>query len=323
MDYYRRKKRKKKFDYSETDETVFLESSKKAPRRLLKRDGTFNIERIGLSASNMYERTQSSSWTRILFSFLIFYFLINAIFAFGFLLCGPENINGVQLGSFWDNYFQMLYFSIQTFTTVGYGHMNPSTHATSLLSSLVAFIGLISFAILTGLSFSKFSKPKAHIIFSKNLLLAPNPLRNDEPSLQFRIVNTSKNQLIDLVARVTLTWLETIDGDLKRRFERLDLELEYIHLFPLNWTIIHQINKSSPLYGLTKEQMIACHMELLILIRGFDDTYTEQVHAKRSYSFNDLKYGAKFITMYQTTDTNTILNLEKIDESEPFEFDEK
>ncbi len=322
MDIHRRIRKKIKFDASETDETVFLESINEAPRRLLNPDGTFNIDRKGVSASNVYEKILSSSWTGILFSFLIFYFLVNALFAFGFLLCGPENINGVQVGSFWHNYTQMLYFSIQTFTTVGYGHMNPSTHATSLLSSLVAFTGLITFAILTGLSFAKFSKPEAHIIFSDNILLAPNPLRDNEPSLQFRIVNTSKNQLIDLVARVTLTWLEPVNGSLKRRFERLDLELEYIHLFPLNWTVIHQIDESSPLYGLTKEEMVARHMELLILIKGFDDTYTEQVHTKRSYSFTDLKAGARFITMYRNTDTHTILNLEKINEIEPFEFDQ-
>lgn len=297
-----------------------MESHKQTPKRLLNPDGTFNIERKGLTASNIYEDILSSSWTKILFYFLFFYFFINALFAFGFLLCGPENINGANLGTFWENYTQMLYFSIQTFTTVGYGHMNPSGHATSLLASIVAFVGLITFAILTGLSFAKFSKPEAHIIFSKNILLGPNPLRYDEPSLQFRVVNTSRNQLIDLEARVTLTWLEKVNGTEKRKFERLDLELESIHLFPLNWTIIHMIDENSPLYKLSLEEMTSRNMELLILIKGFDDTYTEKIHTKRSYSFADLIYGARFISMYHNTESHTILDLTKIDEYEAYEF---
>ncbi len=309
-----------KFDNSETDDAVFLESLSKVGSRLLNPDGTFNIERRGFTTSNMYERILSFSWTKILISFLLFYFFINTLFAFAFIACGPENVDGIELGSFWENYTQMLYFSIQTFTTVGYGHMNPSGYAVNLLASFVAFVGLLSFALLTGLSFAKFSKPQAHIIHSKNILLAPNPLRNNQPSLQFRIVNTSRNQLIDIEARVTLTWLEEIDGVLKRKFSRLDLELESIHLFPLNWTIIHMIDENSPLLGLTKAQMISQHMELLILVKGFDVTYSQQIHSKRSYRFTDLIENARFISMYENTDINTVLHLSRVDDYEEYNF---
>ena len=132
--------------------------------------------------------------------------------------------------------------------------------------------------------------------------------------------NTSKNQLIDMEARVTLTWLEEINGDLKRKFETLDLELESIHLFPLNWTVIHRIDNNSPLKGLTKEEMIQKGMELLILVKGFDDTYSQKVHAKRSYKFMDLIYGARFISMYHNTEENTVLLLSKIDDYEEYNF---
>ena len=121
-------------------------------------------------------------------------------------------------------------------------------------------------------------------------------------------------------AGVTLTWLEASNGDFKRKFERLELELESIHLFPLNWTIIHRMDKSSPLKGLSKEEMKDKNLELLILIKGFDDTYTQKIHAKRSYSFHDLIYGARFISMYKNTMENTILDLSKIDHYEEYEF---
>jgi len=323
VDSITNKKKRIKFDYSETDDTAVLEYLGKEGSRLLNPDGTFNIERKGLSAANTYERILSFSWTNIILSFLFFYFFINAVFAFGFIAIGPENIEGAKLGSVWDNYTQMLYFSIQTFTTVGYGHLHPSGIAANLLASFVAFVGLITFALLTGLSFSKFSKPEAHILFSKNILLAPNPLKDDKPSIQFRIVNTSKNQLIDLESRVTLTWLEKINGVLKRKFARLDLELESIHLFPLNWTITHMIDEESPFYCLTKEEMEAKYMELLILVKGFDDTYTQKIHAKRSYRFSELIDGARFITMYENKNNKTILNLSQIDEYESYTFNDK
>ncbi|MDF1694229.1 MAG: ion channel [Saprospiraceae bacterium] len=315
-------KNKIKYDVSETDDSVFLQAKEIPGVRLLKPDGSFNIERRGLSDSNMYERIVNFSWTKIILAFLLFYFFINAIFALLFLSCGTESINGMESGTLWENYTGMLYFSIQTFTTVGYGHLNPVGSTANLISAFVAFTGLISFALLTGLSFAKFSKPEAHIIFSKNILIAPNPLKNEKPSLQFRIVNTSKNQLIDMEARVTITWLEEVDGTLKRMFERLDLELESIHLFPLNWTIIHMIDKRSPLYELTKEQMISKNMELLILVKGFDDTYSQKIHSKRSYSFSDLVDGARFISMYEHTHSNTVLHLTQIHNFEPYQFDD-
>jgi len=321
---FRRKRKKNKHteDHSETDNTIFTESISTG-YRLLNPNGTFNIVKKGLTSANMYERILNLSWAKILFYFLLFYFVTNSIFALLFYAIGPENIKGVILGTPWQNYTQMLYFSIQTFTTVGYGHLSPIGNMPSLLAAFVAFIGLISFAILTGLSFAKFSKPQAHIIFSKNILLAPNPLRNNQPSLQFRIANTSINQLIDLEARVTLAWMEKSRGAWKRRFARLDLELESIHLFPLNWTIIHDIDKDSPLHGLTKEQMIEQQMELLILIKGFDDTYSEKVHTKRSYRFTDLIDGAQFLTMYENTNVNTILHLSRINDHEKYTFTSK
>jgi inward rectifier potassium channel len=315
-------KRKFKFDVSETDQTVFQETFQKAGSRLLNPDGTFNIERHGLSASNMYEKIASLSWSRIILFFLLFYFIINALFAFIFLSFGTDCINGMESGTLWEDYTGMLFFSIQTFTTVGYGHLNPIGPSANLLASFVAFAGLISFALLTGLSFAKFSKPEAHIEFSKNILLAPNPLKNGEPSLQFRIVNSSRNQLIDMEAQVTLTWIEKIKGAYKRKFERLDLELESIHLFPLNWTLIHMINKQSPLFELTKNEMVERHMELLILVKGFDDTYTQKIHSKRSYRFEDLIFGARFITMYEHKETNTVLHLDQLDAYEGYKFDD-
>jgi len=289
--------------------------------RLINQDGTFNIDRRGKYGANIYETVVSMSWTKIILSFLITYFLFNCVFAFIFMMIGPEYITGIQGETWLELYTQMIYFSIQTFTTVGYGHLSPSGHAASLLAAFVAFIGLISFAILTGLSFAKFSKPKAHILFSEKMLLAPNVNKNDIKSLQFRIVNATKNQIIDLQATVTLAWLQESDGHLRRKFKRLNLEVDTIHLFPLNWTIVHNIDEESPLFDKSLKKLMDSQFEVLVLIKGFDDTYSQIIHSKRSYSFADLVVGAKFKPMYKNTKSTTILELSKLDDIESYTFE--
>ena len=305
---------------TETDEAAFAEEYHSDQYRLINQDGTFNIDRKGRSGANMYETILNMTWAKIILSFLFIYFAFNCIFAILFMAIGVDHVNGIQGDSWIDNYIQMVFFSIQTFTTVGYGNLSPEGTAASLLAAIVAFIGLISFAILTGLSFAKFSKPTAHILFSQNMLIAPNPIKDNDPSLQFRIVNATNNQIIDLEARVTLAWLEKVDGVMRRKFKRLELELEHIHLFPLNWTIVHSIDNNSPLKGKSLQELIDKKMEVLILIKGFDDTYSQIVHSKRSYSCGDLIEGGVFEPMYENTKKKTILHLSRLDKYKKYKF---
>ena len=307
-------------EIGESDQLVFNDPKNSDNYRLINPDGTFNIDRRGKSGANMYEAVLVMSWTKIILNFLMIYFLFNCVFGLVFMVIGPENVRGVQEGTWMEMYTQMIYFSIQTFTTVGFGHLSPQGNAANLLSAFVAFVGLISFAILTGLSFAKFSKPKAHILFSKKMLIAPNVNNNSIRSLQFRIVNGTSNQIIDLQARVTLAWLQEEDGQMRRKFKRLDLEFESIHLFPLNWTVVHNIDKDSPLYGKSLQKLIDHQLEVLVLIKGFDDTYTQIIHSKRSYSCSDLVDGARFKPMYRNTESLTILELSKIDDIEEHVF---
>jgi len=309
-----------KGDSAEIDDYALANEHRGDQFRLINPDGTFNIERRGVSSANLYEKTLSLSWLKIIVFFMVMYFATNSIFGLIFMMLGAESVNGLQEGSWFQQYIGMVHFSTQTFTTVGYGHMSPNGNAASILSSIVAFVGLISFAILTGLSFAKFSKPTSHILFSDNLLLAPNPNADHNRSLQFRVVNATKSQIIDLEARVTLAWLENVDGRMRRKFKRLNLELNTIHLFPLNWTIVHNLDEESPLHGMSAQMMNDHQMEILILIKGFDDTYSQIIHSKRSYSCTDLIEGARFLPMYDNTKDKTILSLSKLSEYEKYEF---
>ncbi len=306
------------FDSRETDEAGFQSVIPSGHYQLLNDDGTFNITRKGAIRPSMFENLIMMSWRNLFVRSLLFYFLSNAVFALGFMWIGPENISGVKLGNWWEEYLQCLQFSIQTFTTVGYGQMAPMGIMTNILASLVAFVGLLSFALATGLFYGKFSKPISNIAFSKNMIIGPD--KNGNKSLQFRIVNMNDNHIIDVEARVTLAWLEEINGMMRRRFKWLDLEIENIHLFPLNWTIVHPINEDSPMYNLTKEKMRESQMEVLILIQGYDDTYSQTIHSRRSYNCSQLVENVQFVPMYKSEKGQTILDLTMLDEYVPYSF---
>ncbi len=283
--------------------------------RLINSDGTFNITKKGRLVHNLYEQLIEMSWTGFYVRLTSFYFAVNAFFALILLANGISHIKGVVEGSTVDNFFQALFFSIQTFTTVGYGGLTPSGFFTNIIASFIAFSGLFTFALATGLFFARFSRPLSHLLFSKNMLITEN--RSGERSLQFRVANGTKSQLIDAEARVTLTWLEEIDGIRRRKFQRLDLEIEKIFMFPLNWTLVHTIDKNSPIQNQNIESLIDHHMEVLILIRAYDETYHHYVHTKKSYGWEDIVEDQKFVTMYETNENETFLYLDKISDTMP------
>ncbi|MEE9439389.1 MAG: ion channel [Saprospiraceae bacterium] len=305
-------------DSKETDLSGFDAAIPDTHYRLINENGTFNIEREGNVASSLFAQSLTMSWTKFIGYALLFYFSINGLFALGFMFIGVESITNLNPGTWFQEFIQYLFFCIETFTTVGYGHNSPNGTAANILASFVSFVGLLSFAIATGLSYAKFSRPTSDIKFSKNMLIAPN--KNGEKSLQFRIVNTNNNHIFDMEARVTLAWLENVDGRLRRRFKWLDLEIENIHLFPLNWTIVHPINSESPLFDLDKQDMATSRMEILILIKGFDATYTKTIHSKHSYNCINLIENAQFIPMYKNKNGRTVLDLSQLNSYEEYSF---
>lgn len=285
--------------------------------RLLNEDGSFNVVRKGHSVKNMYQDLLTASWPKFLISVVSFFIISNSIFAMLFTLNGVENIGRVSQG-FGRDYLESFYFSVQTFTTLGYGNLSPQNDIANIVASLDAFTGMITVALLTGLFFARFSKPRAYISFSKHILVAPN--REGKRSLQFRIVHDHRHKIIDLEARVTMTWLQKDGGRIRRMFAKLPLEIDRIFLMPLNWTIVHLIDEESPLYGFSIEDIHARNIEILIVIKGFDETYSTTVHADRSYQCSDFVENSKFTPMYHIRKNDTILDLNLLDNYEPHDF---
>jgi inward rectifier potassium channel len=204
-------------------------------------------------------------------------------------MIGVDHLHGMEpeMGDFLNAFF----FSVHTLTTVGYGNVFPSGTLTNAVASLEAATGLMVFAIATGLLYGRFSRPSAKILFSRSAIMAPY---QDGTSLQFRITNARSNVLMDLDARVLLMTVNRANGQLRRAFVELPLERRNVYFFPLTWTVVHPIDASSPLSGKTADDLKTAEAELLILIRGFDDTFSQVVHSQFSYRHDEILWGAKF-----------------------------
>lgn len=265
--------------------------------RLLNQDGTFNVRRTGLGFFErvwVYHFLLEISWPRFLGLAGVWYILANAAFAGVYVALGPEALNGIEPMAAPAAFSEAFFFSVHTFATIGYGNV-----------TLESLVGLLSFGLAAGLMFARFARPNARIIFSHNAVIAP--YRGGE-GFEFRIVNSRKNQIIELSARVILA-LRTTEGG-GRTYHELSLEREKVAIFPLSWTIVHPIDDRSPLAGLSLEDLQACEAEFLVLLTGFDETFAQTVHARSSYRTEELVYGARFVSMFDHDERTGLLGVD-------------
>lgn len=281
-------------------------------RRTINPDGTFNVRRHGLRLrdTNLYLMMIDTTWTRFFTAVLLTFVAVNVLFATLYMVVGIEHLQGIEpeMGAFVNAFF----FSVHTLTTVGYGNVFPRGTATNAITALEATTGLMFFALGTGLLYGRFSRPSAKILFSRRALIAPY---QEGTSLQFRITNARKNVLMDVEARVLLMTVNRADGQLKRSFTDLELERRRVYFFPLTWTVVHPIDSASPFYGKSAEELQRQEAELLILIRAFDDTFSQVVHSQFSYRHDEILWGARFEPAFRVDrDGDLILDVNRVHE---------
>ncbi len=296
------------------NETGFSSKLLNRGRRLIDKDGEFNIIRKGSSRLDAYYYIFELSWPKFLLGIVILFLIINVLFAIAFFLIGVDQLEGISSNtSHAEQLAQCIFFSIQTFTTVGYGTIHPVGLGANILSSLLSFIGFFTFSIFTGISLARFAKPQSKILFS-NVALVNKEESNNQ--LQFRIVNSRPNKLFSVEATVVMTCVQSTKGQDKRHFSALKLEYEKIIMLPIDWTITHTIDDSSPLHGLTKETLDEMEAEFLVSIKAYDDAYNQDVHSNYSYLFNEIIWGAKFKLMYRNVNNSTVLDLNMLSQYE-------
>jgi len=274
-------------------------------KRLLNRNGTFNVTRAGLGwleALAPHELLRIG-WPQFIGLVAGVYLLLNVFFAALFVAFGPDDLMGPGIEMLGGRLSQAFFFSIQTFATIGYGQVGPNGLAANLIVTVEALVGMMYQALATGLLFVRFARPRANIVFSHLAVIAPY---NDGLSLQFRIANERRNEIIELEAQVLYSAMEPDGrGGTVRRYTRLPLERNKVVFFPLAWTIVHPIDAASPLNGKTREEMAAAHAEVLVLLSGIDEMFEQPVHARSSYVTDEIAWNARFMSMYLPSDSGT------------------
>jgi inward rectifier potassium channel len=266
-------------------------------KRIVNPDGRFNVRRSGANWRDFHPYLILINMPFAWFMLIVIaaFILMNLLFAGIYMAIGIEHLKGAQAPTPGLRFLNAFFFSAHTLTTVGYGSIWPSGPAANAVASFEALMGLLAFAIATGLLFGRFSRPSARIGFSSNMVVAPYL---DGTSLQFRVVNRRSNTLIELNATLLMMTVESINGRIQRRYTVLELERTQVLFFALPWTIVHPIDEKSPLYGKTAEDLAQLQAEVMIVMKGFDDTFSQTVHARYSYRYDEIVWGAKFASTF-------------------------
>lgn len=280
--------------------------------RFLTKSGNANVKKTGIgfvdSISWYHTMVNIPRW-KFMLIIVLFYFVVNFCFASIYYMIGVEHLKGINASTPLDKFGQTFFFSIQTYTTVGYGHISPSGFLTSFVAAVEALFGLLSFAIATGLFYGRFSMPKAFLLFSQNALIAPF---GNGTGLMIRLSPYKNTNLTDAEAKMTLGMTIEENGKLVNKFYNLDLELSKINALTLSWTLVHPITESSPLYNLTEEDFKKTNGEILVYLKVFDDMFSTTVLKRTSYSFNEIVFGARFLPMFSRSDNRTMLHIDKL-----------
>ena len=262
-------------------------SQKKA--RLV-RLGQREIETLGLRQrfwSDLYHRCMTVSWPVFFGSAASLFVALNAVFGFLYSLGHEPIANAVQNGPL--AYF---YFSIETLATVGYGDMHPQTNYGHLIATIEIFTGMSFLAVMTGLIFARFSRPRARFVFANNPVITRHEERQ---TLMIRMANARHNTISRSTARLWIMRAErTKEGDQLRRFYELKLDRSEHPMFVLSWMLFHVIDKDSPLHGLTASDLTEGDALLVLNVGGVDDSSAQQLHARHIYDWGDIRWQHRY-----------------------------
>jgi len=274
-------------------------------KRVINRDGRFNVRRTGRKWEDWhpYLFMISNTWPVFFLLVMAAFLVMNVIFALAYCAAGLEHLKNAEASTTFESFLNAFFFSAHTLSTVGYGNMWPIGAVANLIAVLESLVGVLGFAIATGLLFGRFSRPSARFGFSESMLVAPYM---GATSLQFRVVNRRSNNIIDLEARVLLMLVELCDGKPQRRYLPLTLERPSVMFFPLTWTVVHPIADGSPLLGKTMKDLEQAQAEILIMMKGHDESFGQSVHARYSYRYDEIVWGARFSTAFEVEDNGDL-----------------
>ncbi|HLW91428.1 MAG TPA: ion channel [Roseiarcus sp.] len=245
----------------------------------------------GLEANlwtDFYFNAMTVTWPRFIGWLAAIFVLINLVFA-GIYSLGDAPVANAKPGSFSDLFF----FSVETTSTVGYGDMHPQTMYGHLVATVENFAGLVLLAVMTGLVFARFSRPRARLVFAQNPVITRH---NGLMTMMVRIANARNNFISNATAKLWVIRGErSTEGRQMTRFQPLRLERNENPVFALTWVLMHVIDEDSPLYGMSAADLAASDMNFVVGISGLDETSAQLVHDRHPYSAGSVKFGHEFV----------------------------
>jgi inward rectifier potassium channel len=275
--------------WRQNNDTGFSTNADDTGGRFINKDGSYNLVKEGMPfwkrISIFHTMLNLPVWKFISIIF-VFYVLINLAFTGIYFWIGSSTLTGMTPGDSWRMFKELFYFSTETFTTVGYGRVNPVGDAANLIAGIESLTGLLSLAIGTGLIYGRFSKPRSYLLFSDHAIIAPY---KEGIGLMFRFAAyKDKHSLTELEIRVNVG-LKVLENDKPvYKYFSLDLERTRVESMPMSWTVVHPITETSPFHGFTEEDMKIGDVELYVMLRGFDDVFSNYVQQRTSYTFNEI-----------------------------------
>jgi inward rectifier potassium channel len=276
--------------------------------------GSYEFKKKGVSRFDLrdpYHLAVALTWPQFLAALLALYLSVNVVFTILFWLV-PGSVANARPDSFSDAFF----FSIETLATVGYGKMYPATLHGHMVASIEIVCGLAFTAVLTGLTFVRFSRPRAKLIFAANPVVA---MHNGKPTLMVRIGNGRAAVLADAKAQLNVLLTETTtEGKVFHRAQELQLERAHIPIFPLFWTLMHVLDERSPLNGYDAARAVKANAQVFVAIEARDPTLATTVHDIRNYPAEDVRFGMRYTEAVTTArDGTPVLDLTAIGALEP------
>jgi len=264
---------------------------------------------------NFFHSLISMSWAHFFILVILSYFIVNILFASIYMVIGVEHLTGIDGVSNLDKFIGAFFFSAQTITTLGYGRVAPLGILANSIAAIESLLGLLAFALATGMLYGRFSKPMARIKYSEHAVVAPYQNIN---GFMFRMLNPSSNQLLEVEVTVTLSMQR--GNTALRDFHLLDLERPKVVFMPYSWTIVHPINNDSPLYELTADEILKKDAEFIIMVKAFDESFSQTVYSRSSYKASELKWGEKFVYILKQENNGIAVDVSRIDETEKIEL---
>lgn len=276
------------------------------------RNRPLQVKRIGVEESfgeDIYHRLLRMTWPRFCGLVILIYLGLNMLFA-GLYWLSPGSIAEIAPGDL----FSCFSFSVETFSTIGYGHFYPISAYAHNVVTIEAATSLLSTALLTGIIFAKFSHASARVVFSNNILWTK---QNGVPMLALRLGNVRANRVFEGRAKMTLLRDEvTQEGEQLKRLLALKLVRDESPLFSLSWTIYHIIDETSPFSGMTLEKTVELGWEIIVTFVGLDQDMSQHITATIMYSAGQIVRARKFADMIHTEEGTRVIDFSKLNEIE-------